>query len=516
MELLKGCEDKKGLGDCLAADGTMLKLLDRDQSCVNSAMFREIAAAAGTKGRPPLTEVALGEPVNVLRNSVQITGGPDEPSSISILQAGALTDLRDTMVSLKQLAEAVGGNQDAKAAIAETREKLQAQLKHGRIPPDQARVLQHMVDELEEKNLPRALTIRREILQQQLLFIVHAQVQESAREKDTWRDLALHISHTSLLHPDTDTWESQGGLSHNEARMIEDMQQIFKEFDGRKIVFETPDSKNPETTAPYIDLEGTIHLPRPEGVDPKTQGLTLRSHYGNAAVFKEMSADAKKVQEGANEQLLKDMDEELKKYPGRSTIAVLSGLKRGGDPEKLLPEFMQAEQWERARKLFEKAKKGLREHPSYDPATELIEAQKLMGWRVSLGCFSNKDRGGVAGRKLLTEMMIHGKEALAKFYRATNAPEADLLEAQARGLSEQLYKSLDADSIQIKFANWSANTRVRTLKTWVGLKGKAATTASHVMRLFLDFIASIGPAIKKTVTRLFSARSSLPPKSQPL
>jgi hypothetical protein len=286
--------------------------------------------------------------------------------------------------------------------------------------------------------------MRREILQQQMLLLVNQQVQEAANEDQlTGEKPTIDVAHTSLVHPKTDKWEKPSGLLVNERNMTEDMQQIFADFNKKDIFFEKPGSQ------PYIDTDGRIHLPRPDKVLDRVKELTLRTHYGNAAVQKGLRSSDKKFQLELDTQLFTDIENAIK--------------------ERKLVEPPSSEKLARAEKLYLDAKQRLEAgESSYKAATHLLEAQKLLGWRVSTGCFSNKDRGGLTGSQLLNNMAVHAKRVSAADPK--NSSKAKTLLKEADSLARDGYRALREGSCQIRFARWQGRKEQVTLKVWPGIK----------------------------------------------
>ena len=486
-------------------DGTLEKAVIERQintlECMRSTLDgREQQSLHGTGTRETavsrdISTFAFAEVPNFVRHEVVVDNGPP----ISLIQFGAMADQRNTKVSLKQLTQAARGEEPALKKIEETVRDLKSRLAREKPKPTvkQKEVLQHMIDELEPKgfsevtdpttrkqHLAGTLVERREILQQQMLLLVGTQVAEAAKDNDLGS--TMHLSHTSLLNPIVDKFEGESGLSHCELNMMEDMEQIFQDFDGREIALDS-------TSGPYIDKEGQIHLPRPvdkNGKPVESESVRLQTHYANVAVFKSPGAKGAADQLEIDKKAINDMDDAIKNLNIASNITPI-----------------QAEKIARAEKLLAKAKAGLRTGTaSYDVATPLIEAQKLLGWRVSTGCYTNKDRGGVTGRKVLNEMVMHDMEARAAEEETSaktaeptdkkaHEERASSLRSVARGLIPNSYQSFRADSVQMRLVNWTVKVKQRALKAWPGLhvvlSQSFPTMAAHLGRQVLDQIATI-------------------------
>jgi hypothetical protein len=505
-------EERQRLSECIRADDRMLITLNRSQECLHATGVRETVMSSGI----PISDFAYGEVPDLMRNSFSVASDGE----FSFVQFGALSDQRNTLVSYSTLVAAVEshGTQQTQALleIAKTRQMLQHELNRSPLADTKRAVIEHALDELDEAHLRQTLVSHREILQHQFLCIVQAHMEEAARAGAV--RTTFHMAHTALLNPQTKRWETMG-LFHDEEHMIETMSQLFHEFDGAVIVFETPDDATQETKFPFIDVEGVIHFPRPAGVSPSIDRITLRPHFANASVEGQNRAGTQ-CQLAANALCLAEMRQQVKELKKHTPpmSAVLGALRTpDADIAVLRRAYHRAEKIERAEKLLAQAEKGLSAgHGSYDIATALIEAQKLLGWRVSTGCFSNKDRGGIAGCKLTMEMASHEKMASASFEeelvlayrnRATvlsghgqrdeamrqiglalvASSTAARLRREAREIAHTSYRSLKADSIQLAFANWAVQTRQIAIKGWPGVLSlfshQALTIIGSLIRL---------------------------------
>jgi hypothetical protein len=364
-------------------------------------------------------------------------------------------------------------------------------------------VLNHVLDELEHPE--RVLAQRREIVQSQMLFAVHAHVKMAVAEGKEIED-SIDIAHLALLHPDKDSVDKESGLTHDERYLIEDMEQIYKEFDGKTILFHN-EGEGPA----FIDLGGNIHLPRPPPPQEDASSpvlipdkTTLHTHFGNVIVQttkKVKEASTKKIEE-LNRGLIQEIKlktttkiEFLRKEINKVEESLCALPTPLADVEKLKQQdkalYVQLYRLEKSQTLVAATEERMRKgEVSYDSASSLIEAQKLLGWRVSTGCYSDKDRGGYTGRKVLLEEEIHAKEAEAKYHemRKKCPVQVQTLKQQARALSGEIGGSLRHDSCEMQLVRWTTKIQQHTLKVWPGISPFKTPFHAllHGIKIFFD------------------------------
>ncbi len=321
-------------------------------------------------------------------------------------------------------------------------------------------VIAHMLRDLEDPE--QALAERRELLLSQMIAPLQRQVQRAAKDGI---GAEIHMSHTLLLQLEKDSVDKKSQLSHDEYYLIEDTEQIFKEMDGRTIIFDALGSP------PWIELDepgvkGAIHLPAPENVRPG-QKTILQTHFGNVVVQTNKSLKKESVEKltQLNQKLFEDIKSGLREKIKKLEEKV-SDTK---DDETMLIHLR--ETLVSVTKAEESIKKG---EASFDNATIVDEACCLLGWQTSKGCYSNKDRGGFTGRKGALEEKIHEKEAEVQYYEHRDKDDVldrdeklKDLRREIHDLRYQVWRAVEHDSCEMQFVEWTTPSGQRTLKTWI-------------------------------------------------
>jgi hypothetical protein len=440
--------------------------------------------------------IAFAEPPNLVKDSVVVAG---TGKKFDIIRVGAFSDHLNSAVSLKLLYNAVEGQEAAKVQIKAIRERLRTRLATEKLTEPQQAVLQHMIGQLAPENLKKTLLERREILRQQALQLVATQVGEAGEHLEGMSK--LHVAHTSLLFPGKDSWDISG-IGLNEQRMIEDMEQIFSEMDGKEIHLDR------DLEAPYIDAERTIHVPRPTGV--RQAAVTLATHYVNVSAAHTLSEEVATGQRMLGKNTLQTLDDEI---TGQKTTlwkihaeagAQLERAGTDGSNAEARAEVQNIEQRLsdilRAESLLRQVKKELEGTTTHKTAAMLIEVEKIVGWYPSTGCYSDKDRGGLAGRTVLTNMVAHSMQDGANILeqqvaaaeekgdtKATDrlSEEAHQLQIRAKKLiDDNPYAAFSPDSCQMQVTQHVVKKPQHYLKTWLGVKG-----AAKIAKVCLPLIA---------------------------
>ena len=308
-----------------------------------------------------------------------------------------------------------------------------------------------MFDQLKEENLKKTCIERREILRQQALILISEQT--AAAAKGGGLGPTLHLAHTSLLYPGLSKWE-KCGIAHVEQKIIEDMEQIFSELNGEKISLEEG------LAASYIDVEGKIHLPRPKGVSQDS--IQLATHYTNVSVAHTLTPDMITAQKERTKAVVAALKEEIEKRKAEIDLT---------------PK--QSSDLSRAKWLVTRVEEKLQKNTTFEAAAELIEAEKLMGWAVSTGCYSNKDRGGLVGRAVLTRLFTRKMESSFAWR-----------EKRARAFEEENpYVAYVPGSCQLQFIQGVVSGQQRCLKALPNL-----SKAWMIPRVCLPIIVRAGAA----------------------
>ena len=141
--------------------------------------------------------------------------------------------------------------------------------------------------------------------------------------------------------------------------------------------------------------------------------------------------------------------------------------------------------------LVTRVEEKLQKNTTFEAAAELVEAEKLMGWAVSTGCYSNKDRGGLVGRAVLTRLFTRRMESSFAWR-----------EKRARAFEEENpYVAYAPGSCQLRYAQEVVSGRQHYLKAFPNIVG-----ALMIAKVCLPII------VRAEAARLFrSSRQASPP-----
>lgn len=482
----------------------MLRTLDRDQSFLHATglreMVEEVTDPHRPAGAPTIDDIAFAEPPDLVKDSVV---SKETGKAFDIIRVGAFSDHLNSVVSLKLLQKAANEPPDgpARKEIKEIRDRLEERLRTEKLTDQQRAVLKHMIGQLDPLKLSQTLIERKEILRQQALQLVMTQVGEAGSRLNGMEK--LHVAHTSLLYPGKESWD-KSGIGHVEQRMIEDMEEIFSEFNGKEILLDAG------LEGPYVDVNGAIHIPRPRGVDRTS--VPLATHYVNLSATHKLTEEQAAGQRELAENTIRELETEINRQTDpilKQQEAAEQELKRAkgtGDRRQILraQKGVQAAEEKvsdllRARKLLAEVRGTLNGTTTFHTAAKLLEVQEIVGWYASTGCYSDKDRGGLTGRTVLTNRVAHsmqnesgaleGQIALAEEDERTGeaaslGERAHLLQARARKLmDENPYAAFAPDSCQMRVIQHVVKRPQRFLKAWLGMR-KAATIAKVCLPLF--------------------------------
>ncbi len=225
-----------------------------------------------------------------------------------------------------------------------------------------SRKLDIPLDDRAKKIIGETVEKRKQVLSSQFLQIVMEQSKHLSPEDI--ESGTLKILHVSLLNQQSKKIDSTG-WNHDEENEMLDMAEIFKLFNGKQLV---QDNKGP-----FIDLEGNIHLPNIGG------DLSLQALFFNQSVQGNTKND--RTQQEINEATLFDTKMDLT-HPLSKSLD--------------------------------------RENTSYTSAADMIFKGIEIGYKVSCGCLSAKDRTGFVSACVADRVMEKAqfsKEARAEFMR---------------------------------------------------------------------------------------------------
>ncbi|MBA2368558.1 MAG: hypothetical protein H0V82_06000 [Candidatus Protochlamydia sp.] len=226
---------------------------------------------------------------------------------------------------------------------------------------------------------------RKLVLQQQMIHLVINQVRENPELiKEALNTGNFDIVHVSLLNQYSSGIDKTGWM-HDERVEMEDMQEIFKEFQGKTLLF---DGKGPS-----ID-ENKISLPKdclPVGVIlPVDKEIKLRTNFFNLSVQGDTKND------GAQLRINKEAIENLKKFISERDPSNQGPLPGGVSPAIIADPT---------------------QNSGYGIAEDFISYLLSKKMAVSLGCLSAKDRTGFISERLMLKQL---KDEATQLFFAPN------------------------------------------------------------------------------------------------
>ena len=368
-------------------------------------------------GEEPLTEL-----VNVYTQSVKVDGNPVH----SFLRSGALGS-DTTGQELVSLPELLAIQKDPKGtAFREVAKRLEKQGKK-ELAPYQENEVRRVADllgldrggDIREDTLDASIAMKKFILEQRAVKYIQLQME---RHPELIQEDRFPLLQLSLLHLDT----------RKEAMMAEEMEYVFKAFDGKTVRFEE------DLSEAYLDADGTICMPPPQGVDAR-KTVSIKPLLANVSVHR---SNVRNV-------LLRgktpSSDELLPQNKiNRETFEVLSGLISGPNKKRALDLLEECE-----RDLFEK------KESSYQVARKLAMVAYLGGVPLGINCFSGKDRTG--GLAYLHDLDVT-EHALSGRIGKEDEPKREKLK---KLVSEWELKALNSDSLKNQIARMNACTQVK-------------------------------------------------------
>ncbi len=346
-------------------DGVFGSNLHRDH---NRTKAKEIMRANNGKiTADEFKKIQKSSSAGMINARTDVLKSEDGKTEVSILRLGALTDSRNGSVSLVELKMIIGGDERTKAEVLKRIEKLEKKFRFKKIFKKDAignAALQLARKELE--NPIEALKNRTERMETLMLLYIEAQARQ-AQEANKLDGLksgdAWTVADVRLLNPKKTHIEN--GCILVESVMIDDMRAMFKEFNGKNIIFDK------KCVGAYKDDEGNVHLPASilgEGAEEKM--LKLNAHMFNVSVQVHKKNDS--VQKEINDEAIGNLEKNISNK----------------------------EDWDKAKKVLDAGKSNA------TAAVDLTQALLQSGVTVSLGCFAGKDRTGwIAGLVMIKNMV---------------------------------------------------------------------------------------------------------------
>ncbi|CUI17955.1 conserved hypothetical protein [Candidatus Protochlamydia naegleriophila] len=323
---------------------------------VSSNYFRDQIKASGSFDRAIRNYVSA--PVNMRYQSLEIEG----ERAVGFVRVGIMSDMRNGWYSLTDL-------KAMRSDPSLIKQKLQALEKQ--LPNLQGKQLEsalYAVNQLKlMKNdltyLDHVVHDRKRVLQQQMIQLVSEQV---ARNPEKVKEALLSngsfdMVHVALLNQKSNTQDSTGWV-HDERVEMEDMQEIFHEFQDKKLVF--------DGRGPLID-EDTIYLPHFfDGGGNKE--ITLSTYFFNTSVQGNTTNDETQLRINQEEMsyLLNAHPDLFNDFP-EVKASILEGKQTS---YAVAEDFIKA----------------------------LLDSNQLC---LSLGCLSAKDRTGFVAERLMLEYL---------------------------------------------------------------------------------------------------------------
>lgn len=167
----------------------------------------------------------------------------------SALRLGAICDPTNGFTNLKELKALDKAERQAGYKIKEL-EELKEKIKGERASAQQMDSIDFAIEEL--KNIPKTLIKRREGLSMQMLsYIEQHMTNPENKVADMENGETFIFFQLSALNPRLQKLDRTGWM-HDESNMMLDMAEIFKEFEGKKVIC--------DGEGPYIDADGAVHL----------------------------------------------------------------------------------------------------------------------------------------------------------------------------------------------------------------------------------------------------------------
>lgn len=207
-------------------------------------------------------------PINFRRHRFGVEGTNDREA----LRLGAICDPTNGFTNLKELKEFKGNPEKLEAKIEELK-KGKAECQQNKGTQKQLESYDYAIHELE--NLEDTLVKRREGMNLQMLSYIEGHMTKENLENTKEGD-PFFFFQLSLLNPEKRSLDKTGWM-HDEANMMLDMAEIFKEFAGKTVVC--------DGEGPYIDDEGVIHLSKKiEGEEGNPRKITIHPLFANVSV----------------------------------------------------------------------------------------------------------------------------------------------------------------------------------------------------------------------------------------
>lgn len=322
--------------------------------------------AHGSNYSTLIDNICLGAPVN-FRYHQCITAH----KKVGFFRLGAVTDPRNGFTNLKELKELAKNRMQLEKKLQELSKQLGELRKESKKNYAKMSAYEYALNQLESKNIEATIKERRHILAHQILQLIQGQVEAHFKSLSNHsKQQVFHVAHLGLLNRMTHQIDSSTGWFHSEANAMADMNEIFEEFSGKKLIF---DGKGP-----CIDIDGHLHLSRFLQDDAgNVRTLNLETYFINISVQGHNKNDG--IQQDINQKnmprLIKIAQQQVREHPNNKEFR--DGL------DLLL-------------RVQKKLSEGLSD---YQLAENVCVALLKLDIPLSEGCLSVKDRGGYVGAR---------------------------------------------------------------------------------------------------------------------
>lgn len=334
---------------------------------VKSSFYRDELQKIISSGRDYQTaidDICLGAAVNFRYQQCEALD-----KTIGFFRLGIITDPRNGFTHLgemREMANEPGKLQNKISELKKEFNKLQQNPKKNAI---KLAAYSYALSQLETNNLGKAIQERQHVLSNQMFQLVQGQVEKNLQKIVDSASDEFDITHLALLNRKTDAVDATGWV-HNEANEMADMNEIFKDFAGKKLIF--------DGEGPYIDDQGHLHISQILSNDDGTsREVTLKTNFVNISVQGYNKNDG--IQEQINDV---GMDQII-------DIAKHRFIENINNPE-----------CKAGLKMLLDVKKELEAGKSnYQIAEKLSIALIKLDMPMSMGCLSAKDRTGYVGAR---------------------------------------------------------------------------------------------------------------------
>jgi hypothetical protein len=322
--------------------------------------------AQGSDYSTLINKICLGAPVNFRYHQCVMTH-----KKVGFFRLGAVTDPRNGFTNLKELKELAKNPLLLEKKLQELGKPFCELRKEFKKNYAKVAAYEYALAQLEHKNIEATIKERRHILANQILQLIQGQVEANFKSlSSSTKQQIFHLAHLGLLNRTTNQMDSSTGWVHCEANAMADMNEIFEDFSGKKLIF---DGKGP-----CIDMNGHVHLPyllQDEAGNIRT--MFLETHFINISVQGHNKNDG--IQQEINQKnmprLIRIAQQQVRAHPNNKEFR--DGLDLLLNVQKKLTE-------------------GLSD---YQLAEDLCVALLKLDIPLSEGCLSVKDRGGYVGAR---------------------------------------------------------------------------------------------------------------------